>query len=368
MYLSLRDILAGRVGQRLSKAKIFGGGMVDCCRSCSIALVLNFSPEHGESPITAGISGEKMQPNSLSNKTRSQNKLALFKSDWKQFPSRPVSLLEIMRALNVLNIFYWDRLLDRLQDETKKVPAGTTLPVRNKKRICEFLDTIIGNRCRKLGWEEAEGWVGTLKMLLTVTKKHPLAKKPPTADAINNALFQLQNAIHIELGNRMFAMIESRKADFLEQKNLFGRQVSEAFPSAAADIKDAGNCLAVDLNTAAVFHLMRVVEHGLRALAVKLGVPIPNDELEYEDWNSIINQTYVKVKALTDSAQGTKKEKAELREFYNGVMQEFSGFKDVWRNAVMHTRRGYNEKEAAGVFERVRDFMQRLATKVSEST
>jgi len=83
--------------------------------------------------------------------------------------------------------------------------------------------------------------------------------------------------------------------------------------------------------------------------------------LEYEGWNTVINQIYKKVKDLTESAQGTKKEKAKKREFYSGIMGEFSGFKDEWRNSIMHTRGKHNEDEARNVYKRVSDFMYRLA-------
>jgi len=34
--------------------------------------------------------------------------------------------------------------------------------------------------------------------------------------------------------------------------------------------------------------------------------------------------------------------------------------KDIWRNNMAHTRKPYNQTEAVGVMERVREFMQFL--------
>src|SRR4051794_4802873 len=48
---------------------------------------------------------------------------------------------------------------------------------------------------------------------------------------------------------------------------IMGAEVKAAFPSAMPDVLEVGNCLAAECNTAAVFHLMRVAEVGLRALA-----------------------------------------------------------------------------------------------------
>ena len=48
--------------------------------------------------------------------------------------------------------------------------------------------------------------------------------------------------------------------------------MSRHFKSAKDDIGAAGNCYAADLHTAAVFHLMRVAEKGMKALARHLGI------------------------------------------------------------------------------------------------
>jgi hypothetical protein len=38
-------------------------------------------------------------------KTHPQNRLAIFSAEWKQFPSRPITLLDIMREFIAFNIF-----------------------------------------------------------------------------------------------------------------------------------------------------------------------------------------------------------------------------------------------------------------------
>jgi hypothetical protein len=195
-----------------------------------------------------------------------------------------------------------------------------------------------------------------------------ITNSTPNFSVIDSQLMGIENSLWYELFERKFTFIPKSKAVYFEQNCLFGEIVSKNFPSARNEIKAAGNCFAADLFPATIFHLMRTVEYGLRALAKDLKVPITEDELEYKEWKIIIDQIYSKVRDLTESAQGSPKEKAELREFYNGVLSEFSGFKDVWRNNIMHTRKSYNELDANSVLTRVGDFMKRLATKVSESS
>jgi hypothetical protein len=71
-----------------------------------------------------------------------------------------------------------------------------------------------------------------------------------------------------------FAAIKPELSNYCEQEQLFGSEVYEAFAKARNEIRDSGNCIAVGLDTAAVFHLMRVAEFGLRALAKKLRVQL----------------------------------------------------------------------------------------------
>lgn len=68
---------------------------------------------------------------------------------------------------------------------------------------------------------------------------------------------------------------------------MFGEKVSLNFPSALEDIKEVGNCYATDRNTACVFHCMRVVEYGLRALAKRLRVKLPkNLHIDLAEWEN----------------------------------------------------------------------------------
>src|SRR6266481_8369805 len=93
---------------------------------------------------------------------------------------------------------------------------------------------------------------------------------------LQSELRALQATVSNELSRRKFAFIPPEKVEFFETTNAFGLRVCIAFPSAEIDIKAAGNCLAADLDTAAIFHLMRVAEIGLRALARHLRVRVKN--------------------------------------------------------------------------------------------
>src|SRR5260370_39367810 len=92
----------------------------------------------------------------------------------------------------------------------------------------------------------------------------------------------------------------------------FGEAVYDVIPTARQDIRDAGNCLAFELHTACVFHLMRAAEHGLRTLARRLRVVVFHNKrpsaLEEAEWNKIIDAVKVKVdKSRRISSQPRKR-------------------------------------------------------------
>ncbi|MGB7985623.1 MAG: hypothetical protein WCF54_10715 [Terracidiphilus sp.] len=165
-----------------------------------------------------------------------------------------------------------------------------------------------------------------------------------------------------------FIQVVGDGRDYLDAKSLFGESVVKAFPKTLGDVQNAGDCIAVDLGTAAVFHLMHVAEWGLRALAVDVGLSdvvvdkktkktIP---IEFSEWEKILSQLPEKIEAkILPMPRGDGKQKAQ--EFYYSASMEIRGFKDAWRNHVMHTRRSYTREDALAVFSHVQRFMQSLA-------
>src|SRR3989442_11988820 len=71
----------------------------------------------------------------------------------------------------------------------------------------------------------------------------------------------------LDLKEITFAYIPQPEAKYFSQEALFGEMVYQTFPDARDDIKQSGNAIALDMGTAAVFHLMRAAERGIRVLA-----------------------------------------------------------------------------------------------------
>lgn len=132
------------------------------------------------------------------------------------------------------------------------------------------------------------------------------------------------------------------------------------FPSTLNDVQEMGKCSALGRHTAAVFHAMRILEAGLRALAIEFNVKVSQSS-----WGGIIDKIR---KAIDAKTEATKKANARWREqsFHSDAAIQMVFFKDAWRNHVMHARVTFDEQTAPPIIEYVRRFMNHLATNLAE--
>jgi hypothetical protein len=185
---------------------------------------------------------------------------------------------------------------------------------------------------------------------------------------LQSGIADIQYAMSVELKNITLTFIPPNKVEYLEAAELFGKAVKAAASDELnAEIKAAGNCIAADLNTAAVFHLMRVVELGLRALGRHLKVPTCGRKnqtpIALGTWEQVIQALETKTVAVANIVGRSVKKQKDL-EFYKGVILEFRAFKDIWRNSVSHCRCAYDEHQAMSALIHVRRFVELLAARI----
>jgi hypothetical protein len=140
--------------------------------------------------------------------------------------------------------------------------------------------------------------------------------------------------------------------------DLFGKDVSNAFPSAVDEIQEAGNCIALSRWPASAFHLMRVLERGLSVLAAKFEV-----SADHTNWHNIIEQIETRVRKI-DPEWGS--DWKDQQRFYSEAARHFMFLKDGWRNHVMHVREVYDEGRALSVWQHTKEFMQQIAKRLHE--
>jgi hypothetical protein len=136
--------------------------------------------------------------------------------------------------------------------------------------------------------------------------------------------------------------------------------VLKNFPTAEADIVAGVDLWALSHSTASVFHFMRVLEHGLRALAKDVG-----KSFDVQNWQNVIDEIEAEIREIGKKLpRGT--EKNERLQFLSSAAKEFVYFKDGWRNYVSHGRGLYDGYQARSVMEHVKSFMTTLSSKLSE--
>lgn len=248
----------------------------------------------------------------------------------------------------------------------------TSIPTKkpNPEQITEFIHFLEQNEkvCDTTGLSSTASKLALIHSHLTYCSDE-VDFSSLAADCRN-----IRDVLMAESWNRKFVQIAEKYGEYVEQEALFGPEVKVAFPSASGDIKQAGNCLAVECGTAAVFHLMRAVEWGLRALCGHLGVmrvlkkktPKPKyTPIAWAEWDKMLDAVHDKVdKKMLSMAAGKRKQDAQ--EFYYQLLRDLRGFKEAFRNHVMHTRSEYTPKEAEAVMDNVKRFMALLSSKVTE--
>jgi hypothetical protein len=167
-----------------------------------------------------------------------------------------------------------------------------------------------------------------------------------------------------ELSMAKVLVIEAEKQKYYDPRDpAFGCDVTNKFISVLFELDEAGKCLALGRPTACVFHLMRIMEIGVRAIARCLQIPDPVKPAE-RNWGHILDEIWNGIAAkwptTTDRMGGDGALFEELHASLDAV-------KNPWRNATMHVERKYTDDEAEHVFAAVRGFMMKLASRCDEN-
>jgi hypothetical protein len=179
-----------------------------------------------------------------------------------------------------------------------------------------------------------------------------------TWQELKNDIVEMKTAIYSHLQTLLVMVMPHDKVAYYQNAALFDASIVAVCSECALDIAEAGKCFAFGRWTATVFHLMRVMEHGVHRFADKLGVTInPRDP-----WGAVLNAIDPAVNRMP---AGTPAER-EKQTAYQGLRASLHAVKEAWRNPTMHPRANYNEQEAREIFELVKTFMRRLVSVLSD--
>jgi hypothetical protein len=182
----------------------------------------------------------------------------------------------------------------------------------------------------------------------------------------NSLSIALRNATERELKNYHYYQYPKAKGEKFSKWKADWEAAITAFPEIERDVFHATDLYALGKNTASVFYSMRVAEHGLRALAKERKVRLPrNKQIEWATWQEILKALDAEITAIGGTKAGKAKDSA--LEFYSGARADLNGFKDEYRNLVMHVRATYDEHQAIRALSNVNSYMTRIAAKIDHN-
>ena len=214
-------------------------------------------------------------------------------------------------------------------------------------------------------WDAFRGALTELEMELpadSFARLEVALKNPSNLPAVRDAMLELQGRMRDELSHMEIWLVSKEERRLLRPGPFGPSYDATKFRSARDDIEEAAKCLAFGRGTACVFHLMRVMEVGLRALAASL-----NDESldpkRNPSWDAILKKCDHQ---LTLRIADRSTEWRLDNDFYAEAVAQLHAVKDAWRNPTMHIERRYMPDEAEDVWSGVRSFMRHLSKKLSD--
>lgn len=143
---------------------------------------------------------------------------------------------------------------------------------------------------------------------------------------------------------------------------LLGEDTVSRFRSVTFDCEEAAKCILVLRPTAAVFHSMRMLEIGIRALAKRLNVENPLKPAQ-RNCSTILNSIKGKIESEFPSAQRTGGSEGA---FLEKIYATLDAVKNPWRNETMHVEGVYQDNEARHILANTIALLQMLASGFDE--
>jgi hypothetical protein len=219
--------------------------------------------------------------------------------------------------------------------------------------LCQQIGLRQSVKCARAFWSE---------LAVETPQGGAILKVPPSRRHVSYLVRELDHSIDREMEDNLFMYIPTADAEYYNQPSLFGERVNLCFPSAANDIREAGDCYAAGRSTACVFHLMRAIEVGLRAMGQSLGDP-NFDPRRNPTWEAILKPCDDELKKSFDKRSHQWRQE---NEFFSNATANLRAVKDAWRNPTLHVERDYTQPQALQVLNAVKAFMEDLARKLRQ--
>lgn len=224
---------------------------------------------------------------------------------------------------------------------------------------------------RNLGYtlEQRIAWASDLGLSLSVRamERWKVALETPGSYSVRRIVqdsSEVHQRLRDEAEEKLFLYVSRERAPYYSDWRNGWELVITQFPSITIDIEEACKCLALERYTGSVFHLMRIMEAGLRSLAASLNDP-SLDPRRNPSWESILKKCDDELKKpLAQRAP----EWTANEPFFSGAAVRLRGVKDSWRNPTMHVEAVYPEAIAVDIFNHCASFMRHVASHLRETS
>lgn len=186
----------------------------------------------------------------------------------------------------------------------------------------------------------------------------------PTWRELSALFADIDRTIERELSLVNMRVIDRSRLRFYEPKEpLLGPDFQAKFKTDGIfELDEAGKCLALGRPTACVFHLMRVMEVGIKALARCLNIPDPTKPAQ-RNWGFVLGAISAGMDQKWPSSASRLSGDGAL---FEELLASLDAVKNPQRNATMHVEKKYTDDEAEEIFVGVRGFMKKLAARCDE--
>jgi len=246
---------------------------------------------------------------------------------------------------------------DRLKLLAHRDGEHAALPDEDRRRLKESVTLVIAKK-----WAEGLGLDSVVRQLANIDDGLSANSSIVAAQVLFN---QLQQRISAELPLRRFLYLAPDDAASYQKPLANWEAVVSRFPSVQFDISEAECCLATGHPTAAVFHLMRVAEIGLRALARVTRVPMLKT-VDQENWGRLIPAIDTAINKMPEGRKTTKKRR-DTKQFLSDVAANVGPMRYAWRDDVMHSHTQHSDPAARAILFAVRSTMTKLAERVDQN-
>lgn len=169
-----------------------------------------------------------------------------------------------------------------------------------------------------------------------------------TVEDFISCVDELSNRLSDELGNKLLIVMSNHSLRYLQTDHQpFDKSIIEKFPDIENELIEAATCLAYEIPTAAVFHLMRAMEIAIRNLATRLR--ITNIEVT---WGELIASIKTEIEKMP---KGTERDR------WSENLSLLYHVKQAWRNTTMHPNLSYTLAESVAIYDAVCSYLINLA-------